>query len=151
MWSLKSQKQAGKVHFRMHCNWLVCDLCRLRAAGIWFSKGQDRFPAQQGVVESLLLPKVSTAMYMCLQRTGRGTIASKISIETATVSWNKIFTNFYETLHTIFHYWDFLLVYFGLTHRAKLKICCESCICNSCWFISGWCISLNNQIILTEV
>lgn len=117
----------------MHCNWLVCDLCRLRAGGPLFSKGQDKFSAQQGMVQSLLLPRISTAMHVCLQHMGRSTIASKISIETATVSWNKIFSNFHETLHKIFHYSDFLLVYFGLIHREKLflKIHCGSCICNS--------------------
>lgn len=76
-------------------------------------------------------------MYMCLQYAGGGTIASKISIETATVSWNKIFSNFYENLHAIFPYSDFLLGYFGLIHREKL-------------FLKIHCVYMQQLLILSQ-
>lgn len=77
------------------------------------------FSAQQVVVQSLLFPKVSIAMHMCLQCTLRGTIASKISIETATMSWNKIVSNFYETPHAIFLYSDFFITIFWSNMCSK--------------------------------
>lgn len=58
------------------------------------SKGKVMFSAQQVVFQSLLLLKISIQLYMCLRYTVGGTIASKISIETATVSWNTIVSNF---------------------------------------------------------
>ena len=77
------------------------------------------FSAQQVVVQSLLLPKTSITMYVCLQYTVRGTIASKIGIETSTVSWNKIVSNFDETPHAIFLYSDFLISIFWSNTRSK--------------------------------
>lgn len=99
------------------------------------SKGKVMFSAQQVVFQSLLLLKISIQLYMCLRYTVGGTIASKISIETATVSWNTIVSNFQETPHAVFLDSFFLSVYFGLICVAKpaLRNHCGNWISSRQW------------------